>query len=101
MKKQKRDLENEDDGSQEWTETDFANAMTFDQLPKTLQEKLLAINEIGRSRGRPKKENPKQEVKLRVDPEVLSAFKATGRGWQTRMNQALKEWIAAYNPSAI
>jgi uncharacterized protein (DUF4415 family) len=45
-----------------------------------------------RSRGgRPKAEVTRVPISLRVDPEVLAAFKATGPGWQTRMNEVLAE----------
>ncbi|MCW5262827.1 hypothetical protein D5045_22590 [Verminephrobacter eiseniae] len=30
------------------------------------------------------------------DADVIEAFKATGSGWQTRMNDALKDWVAAH-----
>jgi uncharacterized protein (DUF4415 family) len=29
-------------------------------------------------------------VSLRIDPDVLEAYKATGKGWQSRMNEALR-----------
>jgi uncharacterized protein (DUF4415 family) len=35
----------------------------------------------------------KQLVSVRYSPEVLEYFKATGSGWQTRMNEALIEWV--------
>ena len=35
----------------------------------------------------------KQLVSVRYSPEVLQYFKATGSGWQTRMNEALLEWV--------
>ena len=35
----------------------------------------------------------KEQVAVRFDAEVLAYFRATGRGWQTRMNDALKEWL--------
>ncbi len=35
----------------------------------------------------------KQLVSVRYSPEVLQYFKASGSGWQTRMNEALLEWI--------
>jgi uncharacterized protein (DUF4415 family) len=47
--------------------------------------------------GRPPLENPKQQVTLRLDADVLAAFRATGKGWQSRINQALRE---ALPPSA-
>jgi uncharacterized protein (DUF4415 family) len=44
-------------------------------------------------RGRPPSEHPKEAIKLRLDHDVLVHFRATGRGWQTRINAALR-WIA-------
>ena len=41
-------------------------------------------------RGRPPSEHPKEAIKLRIDPDVLAHFRATGPGWQTRMNDALR-----------
>jgi uncharacterized protein (DUF4415 family) len=40
--------------------------------------------------GRPPLARPKLAVKLRLDPDVVDAFKAKGEGWQTRMNEALR-----------
>ena len=42
-------------------------------------------------RGRPKSSAPKISTTLRLDPEVLAAFKSTGPGWQSRMNEALRK----------
>ena len=42
-------------------------------------------------RGRPKSKSPKVAVSIRLDPDVLERFKATGPGWQSRMNAALRE----------
>ena len=41
--------------------------------------------------GRPRSANPKQQVTLRLDPDVLEKFRATGKGWQSRINAALRE----------
>ena len=35
----------------------------------------------------------KEQVTLSIDIDVVSIFRATGRGWQTRMNAALREWL--------
>lgn len=43
------------------------------------------------SRGRPKSSNPKVSQTLRLDPEIVKHFKASGAGWQTRMNDALRK----------
>ena len=40
-------------------------------------------------RGRPKLENPRKLLSLRLQPEVIARWKATGPGWQTRMAQVL------------
>jgi uncharacterized protein (DUF4415 family) len=42
-------------------------------------------------RGRPKSAVTKVSTTIRLDPEVLAAFKATGEGWQTRINAALRK----------
>lgn len=41
-------------------------------------------------RGRPPAANTKLAVKLRLDPDVLAALRASGRGWQTRVNELLR-----------
>ena len=53
------------------------------------------ISALRRVRG--KNKNPtKEQVAIRIDPEVLAAFRADGPGWQTRMNTALKEWLSEH-----
>lgn len=44
-------------------------------------------------RGRPLGSGSKAQVTLRLDVEVLEKFRATGDGWQTRINEALKSWV--------
>jgi len=53
------------------------------------------IGALRRTRG-PNKEPTKEQVAIRIDREVLGAFRAGGPGWQTRMNTALKEWLAEH-----
>ncbi|MBA8880255.1 BrnA antitoxin family protein [Phyllobacterium myrsinacearum] len=43
------------------------------------------------ARGRPHLEVTKMPVTLRLDPDVLAKFKATGKGWQSRINEVLKQ----------
>ncbi len=45
-------------------------------------------------RGRPKSSNPKQPVTIRLDADIVAHFKAGGKGWQTRINDALHKVIA-------
>ncbi len=49
--------------------------------------------ELMRRRGRPHLVNPKRAIKLRLDAEVIDRFKASGEGWQTRMNDALRKVV--------
>lgn len=77
-----------DDDNPEWTEEDFKNAVPFSALPESLQTTLRGL------KGRGKQQSPtKVSTTVRFDREVLDAFRATGRGWQARMNDALKEWL--------
>jgi len=55
-------------------------------LPKNVQQA------VRNSAGRPRVDNPKERVTVRLDPEILAALRAQGKGWQTRMNEVLKAW---------
>lgn len=88
-----------DEDNPEWTEEDFAKAKPASEvLPKLFGAK--AAEEMLRpKRGRPLSDHPKAHVNLRLDPDVVAAFRATGRGWQTRLNAALKDWLKTHSPA--
>jgi uncharacterized protein (DUF4415 family) len=44
-------------------------------------------------RGRPKSDNKKLLLSVRYSPEVVAYFKSTGEGWQSRMDEALREYV--------
>ncbi len=46
---------------------------------------------IRRGRGRPAIANPRKQVSLRLDGDVIEKFKSTGKGWQSRVNDALRK----------
>jgi uncharacterized protein (DUF4415 family) len=50
-----------------------------------------AIEEMRKNRGRPKVEAPKVAVTLRLAPDVLEKFKASGKDWRTRMAEELRK----------
>ncbi len=57
-----------------------------------------------RRRGRPagsRQAVTKEAVKLRIDPDVLATFRASGAGWQTRMNAALADWLKNHSPEDL
>lgn len=45
-------------------------------------------------RGRPKSKNKKLLVSVRYSPEVIEYFRSTGKGWQSRMDSVLREYVA-------
>ena len=51
---------------------------------------------LRRARG-PGQKPRKTQLTVRYSPEVVAYFKATGQGWQGRMDAALKEWIAQHS----
>ena len=46
-----------------------------------------------KKRGRPFSATTKEQIAIRLDAEVLDAFRKEGPGWQTRINDALKDWL--------
>jgi uncharacterized protein (DUF4415 family) len=46
----------------------------------------------------PGKRAKKVLLSMRYSPEVVEYFKSTGEGWQTRMDEVLKEWVASHRP---
>jgi uncharacterized protein (DUF4415 family) len=45
-------------------------------------------------RGRPRSDNPKASTTIRLDADIIERFRADGPGWQSRINAALREWLA-------
>ena len=73
-----------------WTDPDDAPALseaffqTADRYDGTTRK----------PRGRPRAVTTKEAVKLRLDADVLAALRASGDGWQTRINDALRASLA-------
>ena len=83
----------------ELTEEDFANMrpakeVLHELLPKEAAEALLTPKKT----GRPKGSGTKKSITVRLDTDVLASFKETGQGWQTRMNNALRDWLKENRP---
>jgi len=76
-----------DEENPEWTEADFKRA-----VPTRLIHPDLAEWSKRRKQGErgPQKAPIKQAISIRVDKDVLATYKATGSGWQKRMNAALR-----------
>lgn len=59
----------------------------YEELPELSQE-MLARATINKG-GRPPSANPRKQLTLRLPPDVIERWKATGPGWQTRMAERL------------
>ena len=79
-----------DNENPEWTAADIKRAVPFSGLPASLQAKL---------RGRPKAAVTKERVTIRLSPDVVQPFRATGDGWQTRIDAALRDWLKKHSPA--
>jgi uncharacterized protein (DUF4415 family) len=67
-----------------------------DALPLT-DEQMSAMVPIRVLRGRPKLANKKHLVSIRYSPEVIDYFRASGAGWQARMDAVLKNYVEAHS----
>ncbi len=76
----------------EWTATMIAEAQPAkEMLPKIFGARTAAA--MLKPRGRPKSADSKVAISLRLAPETLARWKATGPGWQTRMADVLRESV--------
>jgi uncharacterized protein (DUF4415 family) len=91
MSKRKPDLERTDAENPEWTAADFKKAhLACEALPASLLRKI--------SVGGPQKAPTKELISIRLSREVVESFRASGDGWQTRVDHALKEWLKTHQP---
>lgn len=84
-----------DDDAPEADAAWFARAKPASEVLPGLVGTAAAAELLKPRRGRPAAAAPKAHVNIRLDADVLSAFKRTGAGWQTRLNQALRDWLAS------
>ncbi len=70
--------------------------------PDASAEMRAHLDSLKRKRGRPPVSGePKIAIAFRCDPSVLAAFRASGPGWQTRMNAALADWLKGHKPAEL
>jgi len=85
-----------DDENPELTREDFRLARPAIEVLTEQFGAKAAREFIARHRGRPRKEKPKLLTSLRLDAEIIDAFRAMGKGWQSRLNAALREWLVEH-----
>ncbi len=78
-----------DDENPEWTREDFKRAQPGPALIGEIFGPE-AAEAVAQRRGRPRKATPKINQTLRLDADVVDAYRRQGRGWQTRINAVLR-----------
>jgi uncharacterized protein (DUF4415 family) len=81
-----------DDDNPEWTDETFARSIAVEELPPDELGLILEAFPKTKLRGA-QKAATKVPVSLRLSSEVVDHYKATGKGWQTRIDDALKDLI--------
>jgi uncharacterized protein (DUF4415 family) len=76
------------DDAPEWTDEDFKRARPISDFPE-----LLEAFERARGQRGPQKAPTKERIGLRLDQDVVAHFRATGPGWQRRINDVLAEYV--------
>jgi uncharacterized protein (DUF4415 family) len=92
----KPDLTLVDSEAPEATAEWFAKARPASEVLPGLFGAVVASQMLKPKRGRPTLAEPKEHVNIRLDADVVGAFRQTGPGWQTRMNTALREWLRSH-----
>lgn len=69
-----------------------------DAKPMT-KAQLDAMVPIRAVRGRPKSDNKKLLLSVRYSAEVVEYFRATGEGWQARMDSVLRQYVNKHVPN--
>ncbi|MHB0991106.1 MAG: BrnA antitoxin family protein [Burkholderiales bacterium] len=78
-----------------WTTEDFAHARPASvALPRIFGTEIAQA--MLKPRGRPRAEHPKERINIRLSHEVVEHFKATGNGWQTRIDAVLRQFITEH-----
>ena len=80
-----------DEDNPEWTKEDLATAQPASEVLPLLIGETATQELLRRGRGRPQKRDKKVNQTLRLDPDVLEAFRQEGSGWQARINDVLRE----------
>lgn len=87
--------ENSNASGKDWADPDDAPEWTDERFDRAQFSKggevLRKASGTWTQPGRPRLANPKQQITLRLDPEVVEKFRASGKGWQSRINQELRK----------
>ena len=79
-------------GLVDWLDPDDAPKLTAEMLEGG--EVFDADASVRRGRGRPKSDAPKEQISVRLDPDVLAKLRESGPGWQSNINVLLRQSLA-------
>jgi len=82
--------ERPDKDNREWTRADIGKARPASEVMPGLTGAKGTDELLRRGRGRPPNEHRKVNQTLRIDPDVLEAYRQQGKGWQTHINEVLR-----------
>lgn len=85
-----------DSDAPELTDEWFAKARPASEVLPGMFGEAAAATMLEPKRGRPALDRPKEHINIRLDADIVGAFKASGAGWQTRLNNALREWLKTH-----
>ena len=87
---EKKMSETSDIENPKWTDEMLHEAKSFENanLPEPFKAAI--------RRGRPPKNCPKKPISIRLSSDVIEYFRATGKGWQTRIDKALREYVTLH-----
>ena len=85
------------DAKGEVRELTAADMKRFRPAKEVLPETLIAKLKV---RG-PQKTPTKERITIRLSPEVVQRFRATGDGWQTKVDAALQDWLKTHQPAKL
>ena len=82
-----------DPDNPEWTDEDFARARPAAEFfSPEVYAQLCAMRQRG-----PKDKPLKVPTTIRFDADVLAVLRASGKGWQTRVNEVIKDWLRTHS----
>ena len=85
------------DTNSTWFDPDDAHELTEEWFETAHQYQGNTLAKRGRGRPPIPVSERKVPVKIRYDQDVIGTFRQTGKGWQTRMNQALRQYLKEHD----
>ncbi|MCY4471703.1 MAG: BrnA antitoxin family protein [Kistimonas sp.] len=76
-----------DQDNPEWTDDEVARSLSFPDLDPGLQDRL------SNSRAASRQETSRTRISVRLSKDVLDFFRASGKGWQIRMDKVLRDYV--------